>query len=132
MPVVSAAPTHRIRRWGSDSGVRRSALEGRRRGCGKDNLVGRGAMGRERIVVDLVGVTIALVLLHGSANLADTAVELVQRLLPGFPGDGPGATLEKIVSSDLTVGVQTLLNQRDEISVLFGGDRAIEPLVRLH
>jgi hypothetical protein len=81
--------------------------------------------------VDLVRVAIALVLLHGSANLADTAVESVQRLLPGFPGDGFGASLEKIVSPDLAIGVQTLLDQRDEMRVLFGGYRAIEPLVRL-
>jgi hypothetical protein len=132
MTVVSAAPTHRIRRWGSDAGVHRSALECRRRVCGKDTFVARGATGKKRIAVDLVRVAIALVLLHGSANLADAAVELVQRLLPGFSGDGFGASLEEIVSPDLTISVQTLLNQRDEMRVLFGGDRAIEALVRLH
>jgi hypothetical protein len=132
MTVVSAAPTHWIRRWGSDAGVPRSALECRRRGCGKDTLVARGATGRKRIAVDLVRVAIALVLLHESANLADAAVESVQCLLPGFPGDGFGASLEDIVGPDLTISVQTLLDQRDEMRVLFGGDRAIEPLARLH
>jgi hypothetical protein len=63
---------------------------------------------------------------------SDTAVETVQRLLPGFPGDGLGASLEEVASPYLTIGVQTLLDQRDEMRVLFGGDRAIEPLVRLH
>jgi hypothetical protein len=117
MTVVSAAPRHRIWRWGSDAGVHRSALECRRRVCVKDTLVARGATGRMRIAVDLVRVAIALVLLHGSANLADTAVESVQRLLPGFPGDGFGASLEEIVSPDLTISVQTLLDQRDEMRV---------------
>ena len=82
--------------------------------------------------MDLVRVAVALVLLHGSANLADTAVESVQRLLPGFPRDRFGASLEEIVSPDLTIRVQTLLDQRDEVRMLIGGDRAIEPLVRLH
>jgi hypothetical protein len=107
------------------------AFECRRRRCGKDTLVGRGSTGRKRTAVDLVRVAVALILLHGSANLADTAVESVQRLLSGFPRDRFGASLEEIVSPNLTIGVQMLLDQRDEVRMLIGGDRAIEPLVRL-
>jgi hypothetical protein len=67
MTVVSAAPTHRIRRWGSEDGGHRSALECRRKGCGKGTLVARGATGKKRIAVDLVRVAVTLVLLYGSA-----------------------------------------------------------------
>jgi hypothetical protein len=132
MIVVAAAPTHRIRRWEWNTGGRRSAFERRRRGGGKYALNGRGSTGRKRTAVDLVRVAVVLVLLHGRANLADTAVESIQRLLPGFPRDRFGASLKEIVSPDLTIGVQTLLDQRDEVRMLIGGDRAIEPLVRLH
>jgi hypothetical protein len=55
-----------------------------------DNLVARGATGKKRVAMDLGRVAIALVLFHGRSNLADAAVESVQRLLPGFPGMGLG------------------------------------------
>jgi hypothetical protein len=87
-----------VRRWRErcDVGVQRSALQCHRGACRLDDLVARGGTRRERVAMDLGRVAIALVVLDGRANLADAAVEVVQRLLPDFPRDGLGASCNRI------------------------------------
>jgi hypothetical protein len=86
-----------VRRGRCDDGVQRSALQCPWGGCRLDDLVARGGTRRERVAMDLGRVAIALVLLDGRANLADAAVEAVQRLLPGFPRDGLGASRNRTI-----------------------------------
>jgi hypothetical protein len=67
-------------------------------------------------------------LLHQKANFANAAMEMSYRVPPGFPGDG-GSVAHEVVSPNLTIGRQTLLNQRDEMRVLLGGDGTAELFV---
>jgi hypothetical protein len=82
--------------------------------------------------VQLGGRTIAVVLLHQKADFANAAMETGHRVPPGLPGDGARAAAYEVVSPDLTIGWKTLLNQRDEMRVLLGGDGAAELFVWLH
>jgi hypothetical protein len=62
-------------------------------------------------VADPGGVAITLVLLHGSANIADATMKTNHRVLRGFSGMGTGPAAQEVVSPNLTVEWQILLDR---------------------